>query len=309
VRAAPPRRVASSPHGRRRASRRIALGMQPASHKYKKKNANVGGGIAVVSMGGAAPAKAKAGLMDGLADRMNGALQGAFFKLGYGIGKKPRMMICASLLLTALLAVGIGAPGITFENRNDKLWVPAGTQAQDDKKYVDRTYGIVTRFGEVIVRAAGGGDALTPEVFAGVATLLAGMQAGAYTREYRMRIPNANVNRSDYPEYPEHSVVIRLDSPECREHSVVIRPDTPECKPMCKPLDAGRFHRFQRRPHHVGRPVRPDRPRLRHLLRHGDVRRPRGLRHHRQDSRQAEHAARADLRRDRPTRFPRLHPR
>ena len=55
---------------------------------------------------------------------------GGFYRLGYNIGKKPRMTIGFTFLLTLLFALGMGFPGLKNESRGDKLWVPTDTQAQ-----------------------------------------------------------------------------------------------------------------------------------------------------------------------------------
>jgi len=49
-------------------------------------------------------------------------LTGGFYRLGYNIGKKPRMTIGFTFLLTLLLALGMGFPGLKNESRGDKLW-------------------------------------------------------------------------------------------------------------------------------------------------------------------------------------------
>jgi len=127
--------------------------------------------------GGVSVVDNKPGCMDGLADRMNSALTGAYFTLGYNVGKRPRTTVALALLLCIILSAGIGYPGLKNESRGDKLWVPGNTQAQADKRYVDSYFGADARFGEVIIKKAGGGDVLDPAVFAGVATLVNAIQA------------------------------------------------------------------------------------------------------------------------------------
>jgi len=115
--------------------------------------------------------------MERMANRMNGNLMGAYFRLGYSIGSRPRSWIAGALVLCLLLTIGNFAPGPKNENRGEKLWVPAGTQAQDDKVFVDSLYGSTARFGDVIVKVPGGGDALEPKIFALLATLVARIEA------------------------------------------------------------------------------------------------------------------------------------
>ena len=111
------------------------------------------------------------------ADNVNHALTGGFFRLGYSVAKNPYKYALGSFLICLMLTVGIFAPGLTNENRSDKLWVPSDTQAQDDNKYVSQFYGAEARFGEVIVKKAGGGDVLDPAVFAAVKTLVDRIEA------------------------------------------------------------------------------------------------------------------------------------
>jgi predicted RND superfamily exporter protein len=140
-----------------------------------------------VSMDGKAPSggmKAvpdERSMFERFADNVNGALTGAFFRLGYSVAKNPYKYALSSFIVCLLLTVGIFAPGLTNENRSDKLWVPSDTQAQDDNKYVSSHYGAEARFGEVIVKKAGGGDVLDPAVFAAVKTLVDGIEATSMT--------------------------------------------------------------------------------------------------------------------------------
>ena len=139
-----------------------------------------------VSMDGKASSNMKAvpderSMFERFADNVNGALTGAFFRLGYSVAKNPYKYALSSFIVCLLLTVGIFAPGLTNENRSDKLWVPSDTQAQDDNKYVSSHYGAEARFGEIIVKKAGGGDVLDPAVFAAVRTLVDGIEATSMT--------------------------------------------------------------------------------------------------------------------------------
>lgn len=51
------------------------------------------------------------------------------------------------------------------ENRGEKLWVPSGTVAQENKEYVEQYYGNNARIESFLVRQAGGGDVLQPATF------------------------------------------------------------------------------------------------------------------------------------------------
>ena len=122
-------------------------------------------------------AEGKEGMLEGFADRVNGRLMGFFYNMGYSIGTRPISWALVTLLLCIILSAGIAFPGLKNENRGEKLWVPSDTEAQDDKVFVDSYYGSEARFGEVIVKAEGGGNVLTPIIFGQVATLVAGIEA------------------------------------------------------------------------------------------------------------------------------------
>ena len=115
--------------------------------------------------------------MERFADRINGAITGFFFKIGLSIGCNPRKWLVGTFLVFLVFASGVVYPGLTNENRGDKLWVPADSQAQDDLKYVDGYYGSEARFGEVIVKPADGGEALRPAIVAAMLTVVARIEA------------------------------------------------------------------------------------------------------------------------------------
>ena len=115
--------------------------------------------------------------LERFADRINSTMTGFFFKVGFSIARSPRKWLIGTFLMFLVFASGIAYPGLTNENRGDKLWVPADTQAQDDLKYVDRYYGSEARFGEVIVKPSDGGDALRPEILAAMLTVVARIEA------------------------------------------------------------------------------------------------------------------------------------
>ena len=120
--------------------------------------------------------------LEKVADRINGALTGFFFKVGLSIGHNPRKWLFGTFLVFLIFTTGVAYPGLTNENRSDKLWVPADTQAQKDLTYVDGYYGSDARFGEVIIKPVDGGDALRPAIITALATLILRIQAA--TVEY-----------------------------------------------------------------------------------------------------------------------------
>ena len=115
--------------------------------------------------------------MERVAERVNGALTGFFFRVGLSIGTTPRKWLVGTFLVFLVFTTGVAYPGLTNENRSEKLWVPSDTQAQKDLTYVDGLYGSDARFGEVIVKPADGESALRPEIFEKMKTLVARIEA------------------------------------------------------------------------------------------------------------------------------------
>ena len=113
------------------------------------------------------------------ADKINGAITGAFFSLGHGIAASPRKAALCALALCLVCAGGIGYPGLENESRSEKLWIPADTQAQDDKAYVDNYFGTEARFGEVIIKRADGTSVLTPATLNSMQTLVDKIEAAS----------------------------------------------------------------------------------------------------------------------------------
>lgn len=147
-------------------------------HKYED-----GMTEARITVGPSTPAKpglppaAEQSALERFADRINGVITGFFFKVGFSIAHSPRKWLIGTFLVFLVFASGVAYPGLTNENRGDKLWVPADTQAQDDLKYVDGYYGSEARFGEVIVKPADGGDALRPAILAAALVVVARIEA------------------------------------------------------------------------------------------------------------------------------------
>ena len=147
-------------------------------HKYEDgmTEARITVGPSTPAKPGLAPA-AEQSALERFADRINGVITGFFFKVGFSIAHSPRKWLIGTFLVFLVFASGVAYPGLTNENRGDKLWVPADTQAQDDLKYVDGYYGSEARFGEVIVKPADGGDALRPAILAAALVVVARIEA------------------------------------------------------------------------------------------------------------------------------------
>ena len=67
-----------------------------------------------------------------IGDSLMQFLEKVFYNMGTFIAKRPFITILLSLVFVAILASGIRV--LKEENRNDKLWVPTDSRAQDDKK-------------------------------------------------------------------------------------------------------------------------------------------------------------------------------
>jgi len=114
----------------------------------------------------------------GLADRVNDFIGVRFDALGRMSAEKPWRVIGASAAFCLVCAVGLGAPGLTNENRGDKLWVPDGTPAQADKALVDEHYGKETRFAQLILKSTTvGANVLTPEGLAALEDIASQVRA------------------------------------------------------------------------------------------------------------------------------------
>lgn len=95
-----------------------------------------------------------------LSNLITGTLETGFFKLGCLVARYPWPFIAIDLLLCVALI-----PGVIFlkqESRTDKLWVPQGSQAQLDKKWVDEKFPNKIRFSNAIFE--NNNEVLTPEI-------------------------------------------------------------------------------------------------------------------------------------------------
>jgi hypothetical protein len=80
--------------------------------QHKSKNVMQSGSpeATVTIGGGKGEEEDSKGMMDRFADRMNGALMGAYYKLGYNIGSRPRVWAAGTLVICLLLSTGIFMP-------------------------------------------------------------------------------------------------------------------------------------------------------------------------------------------------------
>ena len=87
-----------------------------------------------------------------------------YCRLGWAIGKYPWVTIVLCLICVSLFIPGI-ALYFYEETAGEKLWVPANSQALEDKDWVDKTFPTTSRFAEII---AENDNVLTPETLQAV---------------------------------------------------------------------------------------------------------------------------------------------
>lgn len=88
---------------------------------------------------------------------------GGFYWLGANyVGTKPKLMIILCFVLTIIVA-GPGFAMWETENRQEKLWVPQETQAEDETNMYESYFPRNARFNTMIVQGAGGSNVLTQE--------------------------------------------------------------------------------------------------------------------------------------------------
>eukprot|EP00210_Caulerpa_lentillifera_P009527 g9085.t1 len=106
------------------------------------------------------------GVLDRLGTRFSLFFESSFRFLGSRIGARPWLWILGAVVFTVLCSLGF----FNFERefRGEKLWNPSGTEAAEDKDYVDEYYRRPFRFAELIVLDPSNDDianVLTPQVF------------------------------------------------------------------------------------------------------------------------------------------------
>eukprot|EP00241_Pyramimonas_parkeae_P004525 CAMPEP_0114239316 /NCGR_PEP_ID=MMETSP0058-20121206/8394_1 /TAXON_ID=36894 /ORGANISM="Pyramimonas parkeae, CCMP726" /LENGTH=882 /DNA_ID=CAMNT_0001351487 /DNA_START=50 /DNA_END=2698 /DNA_ORIENTATION=- len=84
----------------------------------------------------------RSGMFDNVGNLLNQTLSNGFYKVGMFVGTRPLASLCTALLITISCGMGlIELVRVGEETRDDKLWVPDNSQAQDDKKFVEKYYG------------------------------------------------------------------------------------------------------------------------------------------------------------------------
>lgn len=103
-------------------------------------------------------------------DSIDRSIIGFFSRIGLFVGGRPRLTIALSIVLTVLC--GLGFSQFDTENREDELWVPQGTQADEEKMMFERYFPTSTRFNQLIVKsAAEGTNVLTKDQLVSALTM------------------------------------------------------------------------------------------------------------------------------------------
>lgn len=74
-----------------------------------------------------------------------------FYKIGFFVGSRPFSSIGISLLF--ILALCAGFSQVYSETRGDKLWIPQGTEAQDDQATFDKYFPRMSRMEDILLEA------------------------------------------------------------------------------------------------------------------------------------------------------------
>lgn len=81
-------------------------------------------------------------------------IAGFFLRLGRWVARHPRKAIGASIVLTAILGVGI-ASSLETEARGEELFVPQDTQAADETDAYESYFPPLSRFEQILVQSSG----------------------------------------------------------------------------------------------------------------------------------------------------------
>lgn len=93
----------------------------------------------------------------------------AFYSLGLKVGNRPRWTIGLALLATVIMGAGFATWEV--ENREDKLWVPQNTIAEEETNAYQALFPTTSRFNQMIVQGKSSKNVLTKEALVGVMTM------------------------------------------------------------------------------------------------------------------------------------------
>jgi len=90
--------------------------------------------------------------MERFGDKVEGSIGGAFGWLGRHVGTRPKQIIFACFVLTAIM--GVGYISWEPETRGEELWVPQGTEAEEETDMYEEYYNSKDRIETMIVQAS-----------------------------------------------------------------------------------------------------------------------------------------------------------
>eukprot|EP01023_Acetabularia_acetabulum_P030398 TRINITY_DN2861_c0_g1_i8.p1 TRINITY_DN2861_c0_g1~~TRINITY_DN2861_c0_g1_i8.p1 ORF type:complete len:182 (+),score=24.71 TRINITY_DN2861_c0_g1_i8:146-691(+) len=103
------------------------------------------------------------GAFDKPSNIVAGGIEKGFRWLGSMVGGYPIVFIGIAVLFCGIMIPGNGQ--LVTENRGEKLWIPSGTESQDDKDYIDARYQEFARFEQIEYLGCGNTDMLQPRFF------------------------------------------------------------------------------------------------------------------------------------------------
>lgn len=112
---------------------------------------------------------AKRGILFRISASIDNVMRRSFFRLGLFVARRPLKVILVSVIFMVITLAGL----LRFrsESRAEKLWVPQGTVALDNQKYVNSYYGRTNRFSAIAFTAKNGNNLLTRKAFLEMTTL------------------------------------------------------------------------------------------------------------------------------------------
>ena len=106
-----------------------------------------------------ASAKAPCSCLQKCNEVVEKTLEKLFRRVGKFVGEHPWPVIGGSIFVSLAFGAGFFA-NWTEESRTDKLWIPQDAQAVDDQAWVTDVFGFDVRFGEILLKPDGNGNAL-----------------------------------------------------------------------------------------------------------------------------------------------------